>query len=100
MKEGQSGGKAGVRALVWEHRVLEEQLEGKQSYRMEGAGMRGEIGRTSEVDQSMWDLMDQDREFRLGTVTVMIQAFLKSWQVIWWKDLISNSYTWFEILVP
>ena len=50
-------------------------------------------------DQPTWDLMDQDKEFRLRTTTIMIKAFLKSWQILRWKDLISNVHTWFEILV-
>lgn len=68
---------------------------------MERAETRGEGGRTSEVgrDQPTWDLMDQDKEFRLRTTIITIKAFLKGWQIVWWTDLISNLHTWFEILV-
>lgn len=36
---------------------------------------------------------------RLCTMMVMIKAFLKSQQIVWWKDLISNLHTWLEISV-
>lgn len=67
-------------------------------------------------DQPLWDFMDQDTYGqnsgqnvlmdrihvlvdRLCTMMVMIKAFLKSQQIVWWKDLISNLHTWLEISV-